>query len=173
VRLFVAVWPPEDVLDRLAAIERSADVRWTTRAQWHVTLHFLGEVDDGRVPDVVSAVGHAASALTPVRVSLGDRLSRFGRAVAHVEVSGLGPWADAVRGALVAAGLVGAGLEDRPFVGHVTIARAKPRTSVAGLAGIELPPGPSSWVASELALVRSELGPGGSRYSNVAVIAVS
>jgi 2'-5' RNA ligase len=168
VRLFVAVWPPEDVLDRLAAIERRADdVRWTTRAQWHVTLHFLGEVDDGLVPDVVSAVGDAASALTPVRVSLSDRLSRFGRAVAHVEVSGLVPWADAVRGAL------GAGLEDRPFVGHVTIARAKPRTSVAGLAGIELPPGPSSWVASELAVVRSELGPGGSRYSNVAVIAVS
>jgi 2'-5' RNA ligase len=46
VRLFVAVWPPNDVVDVLADLPRPdvAGVRWTTQGQWHVTLRFLGQV---------------------------------------------------------------------------------------------------------------------------------
>ena len=46
MRLFVAVWPPDDVIDVLADLPRPevAGVRWTTRGQWHVTLRFLGHV---------------------------------------------------------------------------------------------------------------------------------
>src|SRR5947207_874223 len=47
-----------------------AGVRWTTRAQWHVTLHFLGEVLDERVPDVVAALGVASATLAPAPVVL-------------------------------------------------------------------------------------------------------
>ncbi|NIR41602.1 MAG: RNA 2',3'-cyclic phosphodiesterase, partial [Actinobacteria bacterium] len=46
-RLFVAVWPPPSVVDLLARLPRREEpgVRWTTEAQWHVTLRFLGRAD--------------------------------------------------------------------------------------------------------------------------------
>jgi 2'-5' RNA ligase len=179
VRSFVAVWPPEPVLDRLAAIERpvAADgLRWTSRGQWHVTLRFLGEVGVADVPAAVEVVGEVASTLAPVTVSLADRVSRFGRDVLHVEVSGLAPWAAAVATGFERAG-IGAPSEGRPFVGHVTLARSRRRERAAAdmverLAGDPLPSGPSSWTAHEIALVRSELGRGPARYTNVAVMTV-
>ena len=46
VRLFVAVWPPADVVTRVAALPRPdvAGLRWTAPDHWHVTLRFLGSV---------------------------------------------------------------------------------------------------------------------------------
>ena len=42
------MWPPPEVVARLAALARPTveGVRWTTPEQWHVTLRFLGWVDD-------------------------------------------------------------------------------------------------------------------------------
>jgi 2'-5' RNA ligase len=59
VRLFVAVRPPDDILDAVAALPRPTHpgVRWTARDQWHVTLRFLGEVED---PTPVAAALAAA-----------------------------------------------------------------------------------------------------------------
>ena len=49
-RLFVAVVPPDDVLEAVAALPRPVEpgVRWTRPDTWHVTLRFLGDrVDEG------------------------------------------------------------------------------------------------------------------------------
>ena len=51
MRLFVAIAPPPAVLDELdARVEpfRASwlDLRWTNREAWHVTLAFLGQVDE-------------------------------------------------------------------------------------------------------------------------------
>ncbi len=51
MRLFVAIAPPAAVLDELDALleplrERRGDLRWTSREAWHVTLAFLGQVDE-------------------------------------------------------------------------------------------------------------------------------
>ncbi len=51
MRLFVAITPPAAVLDELDALleplrERRGDLRWTSREAWHVTLAFLGQVDE-------------------------------------------------------------------------------------------------------------------------------
>ncbi|MER3453020.1 MAG: RNA 2',3'-cyclic phosphodiesterase, partial [Acidimicrobiia bacterium] len=48
MRLFVAVWPPEEVLDVVAKLPRPGVVglRWTSREQWHVTLRFFGSVPE-------------------------------------------------------------------------------------------------------------------------------
>lgn len=62
MRLFVAVFPPEDhrgdlrrvVTDALA--RAGPKVRLTPVDRWHITLAFLGEVDSGRLPDVTDAL---------------------------------------------------------------------------------------------------------------------
>ena len=48
-RLFVAVWPPDEVVAELMALGRKdrRGVRFVHPERWHVTLRFLGECDPG------------------------------------------------------------------------------------------------------------------------------
>ncbi len=161
MRLFVAVVPHEPVLAAVAALDRpeAPGVRWTTRDQWHVTLRFLGEVED---PDpVATALDDAA--LAPATATLGPRVTALGRGVLVVPVAGL----DALAGAVVAATAgIGRPAGDRPFRGHLTLARARRGASVRALAGAAVA---GTFPVDEVRLVRSRLGPGGSRYDDVHV----
>lgn len=158
-RLFVAVWPPDDVLDRLAALDRPAldGLRWTTRDQWHVTLRFLGQVPDA---EAVSGALGVLSGSPAVDAGLGPATGRFGRRILHVPVAGLEPVAAEV---VRATAHLGRPPDDRPFAGHVTLARIakdakadlRPLTGV-GVTGM--------WRVEEVCLVESRLSPKGARY---------
>lgn len=157
-RLFVAVWPPEDVLDLVEALDRPAvhGLRWTSRDTWHVTLRFLGQTD---LEPVVAAL--AGVHVPPATARLGPEVGRFGHRVLHVPVGGLDGVAEAVIGAT--AGL-GRPPEDRPFAGHITLARVAKGAKVdlrrfAG-AGVD-----GSWEVTEVCLVESRLSPSGARYT--------
>ena len=58
-RLFVAAWPPDDVVAELRALPRKDQrgVRFVPPENWHVTLRFLGAAD----PDAVGAALDAAT----------------------------------------------------------------------------------------------------------------
>ena len=89
MRLFVAVWPPDEVIELISGLERPElpALRWTVRPQWHVTLRFLGEVDD--VDLVSDALGLLAGSGAEHAV-LGPSTAWFpGRRVLQVPVSGL------------------------------------------------------------------------------------
>lgn len=158
-RLFVAVWPPDEVLDRVGALDRPAvdGVRWTSREQWHVTLRFLGAVDD--VDAVVAALGPLAGSPAPV-ARLGPATGRFGHRVLHVPVAGLEPLAGMV---MAATASLGQPPEDRPFAGHLTLARVRPRARVdlRPLAGVAIA---GEWTVDAVCLVESRLSPAGARY---------
>jgi 2'-5' RNA ligase len=119
MRLFVAVRPPEDVLAALAGLARPEHpgLRWSTRDQWHVTLRFLGDVDD---PDPVAAALVAAP-LAPTEAVVGPEVVALNPRVLCVPVAGL----DDLAAAVAAADLPGVRRppEDRPFRGHLTLAR--------------------------------------------------
>jgi 2'-5' RNA ligase len=160
VRLFVAVRPPDAVLDALHEMHRPerSGVRWTTRPQWHVTLRFLGEVGD---PQPVAAALDAAP-LTRCVAVVGPKVSTLGRGVLVVPVRGL----EGLAGAVVAAtGRFGSPPEPRAFRGHLTLARAR-RGSVHGLGGeaVDVP-----FPVEAVQLVRSHVGPDGARYEDVHV----
>ena len=168
-RLFVAVWPPGDVLDRIEALSRPdvAGLRWTRRDQWHVTLRFLGSVPDaGPVGDALVSVAATAAATEAV---LGPTVDRFGRRVLQVPVSGLETLAAAV---VVATSGMGRPPDDRPFAGHVTLARASGRGSVdlRPLTGAAVS---ARWPVREMSLVRSHLSPAGARYEVVTAFGLS
>lgn len=160
-RLFVAVWPPDEVLDRVAALDRPdvAGLRWTAPAQWHVTLRFMGRVDDPAV--AAGALGRARA--EPAQAVLGPAVGRFGQRVLHVPVAGL----DGVAAAVVSAtGAVGQPPEERPFAGHLTLARVAKgaRVDLRPLAGA---PVAGRWPVREVCLVESRLSPTGARYQVV------
>lgn len=165
-RLFVAVWPPPEVLSVVEALPRSAlsGVRWTTREQWHVTLRFLG----------TCGVAAARSAMSGLRVSagiavLGPRVERLGRGVLVVPVGGLEAIAAEVNRATSG---VGRPPEDRPFRGHLTLARLR-GTSAEGLADLTGAAVSASWPVTSVSLVRSHLHPDGARYETILSVPVA
>jgi RNA 2',3'-cyclic 3'-phosphodiesterase len=164
-RLFVAVWPPDEVLDLLERLPRTEQpgVRWTTRNQWHVTLRFLGEADPDEVSAALKPLGPR---LAPVDVSLGPQVGRLGRGILMLPVAGL----DEVAAAVVrATARLGQPPEPRPFLGHVTLARLRERAA-CGLTDRVVR---ATWTASAIALVESRLHPTGARYSTVASVPLS
>ena len=169
MRLFVGVFPPGPAgadLARVTGALRVANVQVNTRLvppeRWHVTLAFLGEVDDHRLPDAAGAVRAAATGATPptLRIAGGGRFGRGKFTLLWAGLDGdLGPLADRVRGELRRARLP---FDRKPFAPHLTLARPGdrvPREDVdadrAALGGYAGP----AWVASELVLVRSHNGP--------------
>ncbi|HTJ74729.1 MAG TPA: RNA 2',3'-cyclic phosphodiesterase [Acidimicrobiales bacterium] len=162
-RLFVAVWPPDEVLDRIAALPRPEvdGLRWTPREQWHVTLRFLGSVSD--VEPLISALaglkGRAALA------HLGPATDRFGHRVLHLPVAGLDALAADVVKATAGHGRPpdGGPPDNRQFHGHLTLARVGRRVTVdlRSLAGV---PVAARWPVTGISLVESRADRGGVRY---------
>ncbi len=162
-RLFVAVWPPPDVVEAVAAVARPPVVglRWTRPEQWHVTLRFLGWVED--VDAVSQALEAATAEVPPVEATLGPALDRFGPRVLHVPVEGLDPVATEV---VRATADLGKPPEDRPFAGHLTLARVAKgvRVDLRPLVGHAVS---GRWPVEEVTLVESRLSPAGARYEVV------
>lgn len=158
MRLFVATWPPADVRDDLVAWaeEQPAPdtVRWLAADRMHVTMAFVGEVDDPA--PVEGAVRAVASETPPVDASLGAVTMRFGGVLA-VAVEGLDGLGQAVTDAVAAS--IGTD-EHRGFRGHLTLARAGRRQRIpTSLAGLSVLHGARpSWTVDRLDLVRSHLG---------------
>lgn len=153
-RLFVAAWPPAEVLDAVEAIDRPAGegVRWTRREQWHVTLRFLGTADLDGLPDIVAPA---------VEAVVGPEVARLGRGVLCLPVSGLDEVAAAVTEATRD---IGRPPEDRPFHGHLTLARVQ-RKVPRGVVGT---PFTARFPVTEIALVASHLGRGPAHYETLA-----
>ncbi|HEX2382794.1 MAG TPA: RNA 2',3'-cyclic phosphodiesterase [Acidimicrobiales bacterium] len=164
MRLFVAVWPDDAVVDQLAGLDRPVidGVRWTSRDEWHITLRFLGEVDDASTIEV--ALQHAAARAQPVRAGVGPCVERVGNML-WAPVSGLD---DVARCVVSGTASIGAAPDDRPFRGHVTLARQRSRKKGSALRAAQGQPLSGAWEVGEMELVCSHLGPGGPRYETIA-----
>ena len=168
MRLFVGVWPPAPVLDAVAALRRPehSGLRWTTRDQWHVTLRFLGEVEEGDGPHLVGALEERLARHPAVDMTLGPAVEWLGsrrQGVLVVPVAGAIGLAAAV---VEATAGFGGPPEPRPFRGHLTLARVRSgRTVPTGLAGELIH---ATWRADRVALVQSRLHADGARYETLA-----
>ena len=158
MRLFVAALPDESTVDRLREAcggwprPKVGGLRWTGPDQGHVTLCFLGSVDPGEAAAALDGPGSAAA-----EARLGPATALLGQGVLMVPVGGV----DGLAGAVVAATVDLGGLsEDRPFTGHLTLARSQGRVP-AGWEGRSVT---GAFPVAEVCLVRSETLPEGARY---------
>lgn len=127
MRLFFALPLPEEVRRALAALRRDVGkARWVPPAQMHLTMRFLGEVDEARAARVLELVEPASAAWPSVRIALRG-LGLFGSAERpRVLFAAIDPVEDVMRIARdLEARVRDAGLppEERPFRAHVTLAR--------------------------------------------------
>jgi RNA 2',3'-cyclic 3'-phosphodiesterase len=168
MRLFVAIALPAAAageLDSAVAPLRLAwpELRWTGRDAWHLTLAFLGEVDEELTGRLGERLERAAARHARLSLSLGGA-GAFPTA-ARARVLWTGIRGDrrglAALAASVAAGARRAGVpptqEGRRYEPHLTLARCRApadvQTLVATLGGFEGTP----WMASEIYLIRSRL----------------
>ena len=182
LRCFVAVELSPEVREAVAraqtavrAAAPTADVRWANPAGLHLTLEFLGGVEETRVPAVVEALAGAVEASAPlalVAAGLGGfpsaRRPRVVWAGIAEGAEGLRRLAAAVEGALAPLGFPP---EARPFSGHVTIGRVRSPRGLDRLAGAiaaaaEISFG--SWTATDVVLYRSHLRRTGAVYEAMA-----
>jgi len=179
MRLFVAILPPPEALDELAAAitplrQAAPDLRWSGRQQWHLTLAFLGEADQRVLPDLTARLERAAGR-HPAQ-SLAFAAGGAFPAARRARVLWAGVRADskalAALAASVAAGARRAGAaspdEGRRYHPHLTLAHCRRPGDVADLVGLLADFAGTPWTAQSVSLMRSYLGSGQPRHEELA-----
>jgi 2'-5' RNA ligase len=169
VRLFVAIVPPPAAVAELD--ERTAPLRpdwpglrWTGREAWHVTLAFLGEVQEQVLPELGVRLERAARRHLAQDIAVRGAGAFPGAARARVVWAGL--QADeaplSALAASVAAGARRAGApspdEGRRYRAHITLARLREPADVRPLTGELADLTGSRWAAGHIHLIRSHPG---------------
>jgi RNA 2',3'-cyclic 3'-phosphodiesterase len=178
MRLFTAITLPQDVRQHLVRVQEYLagpvwelpGVKWTAPDNLHLTLKFLGEVDDDKLGTLTEAL--AAVRVQPMAL-FAERIGAFPkRGRAHVIT--VNPGGDAPQVAALfdqidhACQVIGAPRDRRAFTPHVTIGRSRSGVDVRRieLRDPDLFPGPI-FVASQFQLLKSTLTPDGSIYEVV------
>jgi 2'-5' RNA ligase len=164
VRLFVALTPPDVVVEELRAStaalrELEPDLRWTRPEQWHVTLAFLGEVADEVVDELARRLHRAAARHPPLSLAFGGG-GRFGHRVLWTGVQGDLDGLRRLAGSVRAARRSRLPVEQRPYHPHLTLARSDGAADLLPLVERLAPWEGLAWIATWLHLICSRPGAG-------------
>ncbi|GGM38414.1 RNA 2',3'-cyclic phosphodiesterase [Longimycelium tulufanense] len=169
MRLFTALWPPEDAVRDLTARLRAAlaqppaGLRWVPVEKWHLTLCFHGECDDAERDRRADRLRRRGPKV------LGPTLRFTGSGVFRgVLWVGVEPREEADVAALRQLAKV-AGTDPGRYRPHLTVARwSRGRPDTTAIRELLADYTGPWWVADEVLLVRSELhGAQGSTYSRL------
>jgi 2'-5' RNA ligase len=177
-RLFFAVELPRALKARVGEhIKHLRESFPRVRASWekpekiHITLKFIGEVEVSRVEELSRAAERAASTVKQFELTINTPGSFPPHGTPRVLWLGVedpsGQFSKLQHALEDEAARAGFPREQRPFKPHLTLARIRVPQGARELAAAhrETPFEPQSFNVSELVLMRSELGPGGSRYT--------
>jgi RNA 2',3'-cyclic 3'-phosphodiesterase len=194
IRAFLAVELSEDLRAKLAIVQqelkrriepemkRGRRISWVRPTSIHLTLKFLGDMDEKVIDPLMVSVQQAIGNQMPVNVPL-DRLGAFPRPQSP-RVLWVGPSENWERGpeAKRLAEIHGAIeqvcenlnflRETKPFSPHLTVARIKAGERHAGIAlaksgVLDRPLSLGSLAVESIVLMKSELKPTGSVYSKL------
>ncbi len=169
-RLFVALRPPEAIRDALIdTMEGVEGARWQFDEQLHLTLRFVGDIDEHDAEDLahaLSQVSVAPFALAIRGVGTFETKGRLTSLWAGIEPSE--PLAILQRRIERACQRAGQTPVTRKFVPHITIARTNAATGPIGSwltehGRLALP----VWQVDAFHLYESRLDPGGAQYEPV------
>jgi 2'-5' RNA ligase len=161
-RLFVAAWPPPEVVTVLAALDRPEipGVRWSTPEQWMVKLRPLGHVEDRVVPPLRDVLEAELDGAPSAECTLGPATRRLGGQWLGAPVAGLDELASVVFE--VTSELVPV-THPQPFRADLVLARGRVPKELAGR------PVSASWTARSVALVADRSSPRAPRFEDLAV----
>ena len=169
IRTFISIPVPDTpAIDGLRGDLSSSGVRATPPEQTHITLCFIGDVDESKVKKITECVRRAASGFSPFEVTL----------------SGVGAFPNERRPSIVWIGVNPAGIlkalaakidknltdagiahDTKPFKAHVTIARCRDGFMPGDLFEDNRRTGFCRFECSEILVMKSVLSPSGAKHS--------
>jgi len=182
MRLFIAGNLPANVRDAIhadAAVLRDAapSVRWVAGPSLHITLKFLGECDERVIDDVRRTIATVAERHGPIdiRFTEAGAFPNFRRPrVVWIGMTGEDALRALVRDIDQALAPLGIAPEGRAFQAHLTLGRVRQELTPAEAATLAASArafrAVGGFTVQTIDLMRSELGPGGSRYSTMAAV---
>ncbi|MCK9420391.1 MAG: RNA 2',3'-cyclic phosphodiesterase [Nitrospirae bacterium] len=179
MRLFIAIEIPASVKKELAVAQgrlrvAGVDASWSRAEGMHLTLKFLGEVTDQKVPEIMSSLQKAAEGIGPLGLSvsgIGAFPNPKNARVVWIGLAGdiekLTRLQVAVENAMV---LLNIAREERKFTPHLTLGRIKYIRSsdrwlktLEEIKDISLP----GFEVTSVSLMKSELKPSGAVYTEM------
>ncbi|HEX5080872.1 MAG TPA: RNA 2',3'-cyclic phosphodiesterase [Blastocatellia bacterium] len=178
MRTFIAIEIPSEIKSALAALQTQlrragADASWTKPENLHLTLNFLGEVDERRIVEVEKACVLSAAEFQPFTLSLKDTGVFPNERQPRVLWAGLSGDVGIVvemRARLdERLALIGFKRDEKKFHPHLTIGRLKSNKKIRELLALayayQLPA--LSFAVTEIVLMKSELRPAGAEYTPI------
>jgi 2'-5' RNA ligase len=178
IRTFIGIDVGKPIRDRLVGLQENlaragAEVKWVEPENLHVTLLFLGEVDEREVPAVCSVVGEAVANHQPFTVSVetagcfpNPRRPRVLWVGVGEGGQGVCALHDALEPPLLALGCYRR--EDRKYTPHVTLGRVKserPSDKLAAALANNAAWKGGDTIVREVHVMSSQLGPKGPVYT--------
>lgn len=179
-RLFIGILLPEETRAATEPAQRALRdqklaVRWVRPENWHITLHFLGDVDAAAAPALGERLAAELAGLAAPTLrchSLGAFPNQRKPRVLWAGVAGDEDRLHAIHAAAGAAGrTVGVEPEKRPYHPHVTLGYVRDQASPAERAECGAALGRVSWAGDSprpypsVALIRSVLSREGAIYT--------
>ncbi|HEX4595705.1 MAG TPA: RNA 2',3'-cyclic phosphodiesterase [Bryobacteraceae bacterium] len=176
MRLFTGIDLPEDVRERLERLlmhlRPAAHLKWSPVYNLHVTLKFIGEWPEEKLPQLETAL-RSIPKRAPIPIEV-KRLGWFPNVrhprVFWAAVHGGDALSDLARDTETAVEPLGIAKEDRAFTAHLTLARIKEpvpldalRTAIEQLETAEL----GTFLSDRFFLYRSQPGAAGSIYTKL------
>ncbi len=173
IRSFVGLTLAAPILDRLDPLAFGVPgARWVERRNLHLTLVFLGEVEEGVLGEFARDLAESVAAVPAFRLGV-EGLGTFGQAKPRALWAGVAadPALDHLQGKI--AGLAarhGIEIDRRKFVPHITLARLTnpPSERLAAFIAGNSPFKGGEMDVGAVALFESRLGREGAEYSVLA-----
>lgn len=171
MRVFIAVELPEEIKEELHKLvdflKRSiSDVKWVEKENFHITIRFIGEIEEDKVLRIGEILDNIGSKFSPFEVEI-KGIGQF----SHVLWVGIEHGSDALKniayaieGSLLREGFQPA---DKLFSPHITLGRVKKNIKKFH---IDKEFGPHLFIVNSITLMQSQLFSTGPVYTPIKVV---
>lgn len=169
MRVFIAIEIPESIKEELAHLveglkDKISNVKWVEKENFHITLRFIGEIQEDRISVLESIIDEVSLKFSPFEIEL-KGTGKF----PHVIWVGIDKGGDilkniyySIEGALIRADFPPI---DKPFSPHITLGRVKKDVKRFQVEDF----GPISFYANSITLMQSQLFPSGPIYTPIRI----
>ena len=170
IRVFISIEiPDKSSLDGpISHLRGVKGVRTSPPEQVHITLRFIGDVDESRVDDIEDCVRRAAEGTGPFEVVVSGAGAFPKRERPSVVWIGASPQktmaslADAIGRNLQAAGIQ---FDTKPFKSHITVGRCRGPADLSGFFDRFGDTESTRFTCDEILVMRSVLSPSGAKHT--------
>ncbi len=172
IRVFVALDLPKEtkefLLNKIQLIDPDRELRWEKSNKFHLTLKFIGEIEEAQLPEIKDVLKKVVKGCKPFEL----KLSKFGKFTRKGKVAVL--WAGFAENTQLSECVtkinlnlsnIGIPIETKKYTPHITLLRIRKNIDNKILHKFDnLTSEHEIYIASEIQLVRSTLKPTGSIY---------